>query len=60
VKWNFTKFLIGRDGRVLRRFAPASQPEAIAEDIERALSAPVPASRSRASRGGSPTDERTP
>ncbi|PZO64652.1 MAG: glutathione peroxidase [Pseudoxanthomonas suwonensis] len=39
VKWNFTKFLVGRDGRVLRRYAPATTPEAIAADIETALQA---------------------
>jgi len=34
VKWNFTKFLIGRDGRVVRRYAPTDKPEALARDIE--------------------------
>ena len=34
VKWNFTKFLIGRDGRVVRRFGPSVKPEAIAGAIE--------------------------
>jgi glutathione peroxidase len=34
VKWNFTKFLIGRDGRVVRRFAPTDKPEAMARAIE--------------------------
>ena len=37
IKWNFTKFLIGRDGRVLRRYAPNDDPERIASDIEAAL-----------------------
>lgn len=37
IKWNFTKFLVGRDGRVLRRYAPADKPESIAADIEAAL-----------------------
>lgn len=37
IKWNFTKFLIGRDGRVLARYAPTTKPEKIADDIERAL-----------------------
>ncbi|HWU01837.1 MAG TPA: glutathione peroxidase [Novosphingobium sp.] len=37
VKWNFTKFLIGRDGRVIRRFAPNAKPEALRGAIERAL-----------------------
>ncbi|WP_372391014.1 glutathione peroxidase [Xanthomonas sp. NCPPB 3582] len=39
IKWNFTKFLIGRDGAVLERYAPTTKPEAIAADIERALGA---------------------
>jgi len=39
VKWNFTKFLIGRDGKVLGRYAPTDKPEAIASDIEAALAA---------------------
>ncbi len=34
VKWNFTKFLIGRDGKVVRRYAPTVKPEKIAADIE--------------------------
>jgi glutathione peroxidase len=37
VKWNFTKFLIGRDGRVIKRYAPSEPPEALAADIEAAL-----------------------
>ncbi|MDE2397351.1 MAG: glutathione peroxidase [Burkholderiales bacterium] len=37
VKWNFTKFLVGRDGRVIRRYAPADKPETLAADIEKAL-----------------------
>ena len=37
IKWNFTKFLVGRDGTVLDRFAPTTKPEKIAADIERAL-----------------------
>lgn len=37
IKWNFSKFLVGRDGRVLARYAPTDKPEALAEDIERAL-----------------------
>nr|WVJ83222.1 glutathione peroxidase [Xanthomonas campestris pv. campestris] len=39
IKWNFTKFLIGRDGGVLERYAPTTKPEALAADIERALGA---------------------
>jgi glutathione peroxidase len=37
IKWNFTKFLVGRDGQVIRRYAPLDKPQAIAADIERAL-----------------------
>ena len=39
VKWNFTKFLIGRDGKVLRRYAPQDKPESLRKDIEAALAA---------------------
>ena len=39
VKWNFTKFLVGRDGRVIRRYAPTDAPAALAADIEAALAA---------------------
>ena len=39
VKWNFTKFLVGRDGKVLKRYAPTDKPEAIQADIEAALAA---------------------
>lgn len=34
IKWNFTKFLVGRDGIPVRRYAPKTEPEAIAADIE--------------------------
>ena len=37
IKWNFTKFLVGRDGRVLKRYAPTDKPESLAKDIEAAL-----------------------
>ena len=37
IKWNFTKFLVGRDGRVLKRYAPQDAPESLAKDIEAAL-----------------------
>lgn len=37
IKWNFTKFLVGRDGRVIHRYAPTTKPEEIAGDIEKAL-----------------------
>ena len=34
IKWNFTKFLIGKDGAVLRRYAPKDTPEQIEKDLE--------------------------
>ncbi|WP_179999521.1 glutathione peroxidase [Acinetobacter sp. YH12239] len=37
IKWNFTKFLIGKDGKVLNRYAPTTKPESIEEDIQKAL-----------------------
>ena len=37
IKWNFTKFLVGKDGRVLKRYAPQDAPEKLAKDIEAAL-----------------------
>ncbi len=37
IKWNFTKFLIGKDGQVLDRFAPTTKPEKLTGDIEKAL-----------------------
>lgn len=37
IKWNFTKFLVGRDGRVLKRYAPNDEPESLRADIEQAL-----------------------
>jgi glutathione peroxidase len=37
IKWNFTKFLIGRDGKVVKRYGPTDAPERIAKDIERLL-----------------------
>ena len=39
IKWNFTKFLIGKDGRVIQRYAPQDAPLKIAKDIEAALAA---------------------
>jgi len=39
IKWNFTKFLVGRDGRVIRRYAPQDTPSKLARDIEAALQA---------------------
>ena len=46
IKWNFTKFLVGRDGAVLRRYAPADEPESLAADIAAALGAPPTAAAS--------------
>jgi glutathione peroxidase len=37
IKWNFTKFLVGRDGQVIKRYAPQTKPAEIAGDIERLL-----------------------
>jgi glutathione peroxidase len=39
IKWNFTKFLVGKDGQVIRRYAPQDKPQALAQDIEAALAA---------------------
>ncbi|MBK9348124.1 MAG: glutathione peroxidase [Burkholderiales bacterium] len=37
IKWNFTKFLVGRDGQVIRRYAPTDTPQSLAKDIEAVL-----------------------
>jgi len=37
IKWNFTKFLVGRDGQVIKRYAPYDKPESLSTDIEAAL-----------------------
>ncbi len=39
IKWNFTKFLLGKDGRVIRRYAPQDAPDKLGADIEQALAA---------------------
>ena len=39
IKWNFTKFLVGKDGQVIKRFAPNDEPNKLRGDIEAALSA---------------------
>ena len=39
IKWNFTKFLVGRDGQVIKRYAPTDKPESLKKDIEAALAA---------------------
>ncbi len=37
IKWNFTKFLIGRDGEVVERFSPTTEPAKLSDEIEKAL-----------------------
>jgi glutathione peroxidase len=37
IKWNFTKFLVGKDGKVIKRFAPNDEPEKMIADIKKAL-----------------------
>lgn len=37
IKWNFTKFLVGRDGKVIKRFAPKDKPESLSSSIEALL-----------------------
>lgn len=39
IKWNFTKFLVGRDGKTVRRYAPQDEPALLLTDIEAALAA---------------------
>ena len=39
IKWNFTKFLVGKDGQVLKRYAPNDTPDSLKKDIEAALAA---------------------
>lgn len=41
IKWNFTKFLVGRNGRVIKRYGSIDAPKALAGDIERALATPA-------------------
>ncbi|APJ04317.1 glutathione peroxidase [Silvanigrella aquatica] len=38
IKWNFTKFLIGKNGEVLKRYAPTNTPDEIAKDLDELLS----------------------
>ena len=40
IKWNFTKFLVGRDGTVLRRYAPSVKPTALEADVRAACQQP--------------------
>ncbi len=37
IKWNFSKFLVGREGQVIERYAPTTSPESLIADIERAV-----------------------
>ncbi len=39
IKWNFTKFLVGKNGQVIKRYAPTDKPADLAKDIEAALTA---------------------
>ena len=39
IKWNFTKFLVGKDGQVIKRYAPTDTPESLKKDIDAALAA---------------------
>ena len=41
IKWNFTKFLVDREGNVLNRYAPSTKPESLESAIEAALRQPV-------------------
>lgn len=37
IKWNFTKFLVNKEGKIIKRYAPTTKPEAIESDIEKLL-----------------------
>ena len=39
IKWNFTKFLVGKNGKVIKRYAPLDKPADLSKDIEAALAA---------------------
>jgi glutathione peroxidase len=39
IKWNFTKFLVGKDGQVRKRYAPTDTPKSLTKDVEAALAA---------------------
>ena len=43
IKWNFTKFLVAKDGSVVKRYAPKTSPQDLQDDIEKLLQDPVPA-----------------
>jgi len=40
IKWNFTKFLIGKDGHIVKRYAPTDTPQSLAKDLQAALANP--------------------
>jgi len=40
IKWNFAKFLVGRDGAVIKRYLPTTYPSTFENDIEKALAEP--------------------
>ena len=42
IKWNFTKFLIGRDGRAIKRYAPTDAPASLKDDIAQACATAAP------------------
>lgn len=44
IKWNYEKFLIARDGKVVERYGSIAKPESLASDVERELKKPAPAS----------------
>ena len=54
IKWNFTKFLVGRDGAVIERFSPQTEPADLATDIEKALAPSAASATARGSRGRRP------
>ncbi len=37
IKWNFTKFLVGKDGQVIKRYSPQDEPKKLAKDVQAAL-----------------------
>ena len=41
IKWNFEKFLVGKDGQVLTRFIPTTEPAAFEKDVEAALASDI-------------------
>jgi len=37
IKWNFTKFLVGKDGKVIKRYAPNDEPKDMMDDVQKAV-----------------------